>query len=229
MRRSSSLYGFDGTLLRLTATECVRAGVDVPDIVSSPGKVSPVKPCAPARSPSCAICPRRSCRFARRCCPGTPRHVVVSPLLADLVMQGVVEAGFVHAPSPRALALLERTRDTIAVALRAAFYRDRLRELLEETQRQSRGAAGAAGRAARRQRGAGAAVGHPEVVAGPSRAAAGGARGDATRSSRRRRRSSSGSRTRCRTPSRRRSAPANTSPSSSPTCRTSCARRSTAP
>jgi signal transduction histidine kinase len=68
---------------------------------------------------------------------GTPRSVVVSPLLTDLVLQGVLEAGFIHPPGERTLALLERTSGAIAVGLRAAFYRDRLRALLEETQRQS--------------------------------------------------------------------------------------------
>ena len=43
----------------------------------------------------------------------------------------------IHEPAPRALELIERTRDALAVAIRAAFYRDRLRALLEETQRQS--------------------------------------------------------------------------------------------
>jgi len=68
---------------------------------------------------------------------GTPRHVVVCPLVSEGRTEGVVELGLLRAPDQRARELLERARDGIAVALRSAFYRTRLQVLLEETQRQA--------------------------------------------------------------------------------------------
>ena len=68
---------------------------------------------------------------------GTPRHLVVAPLVACDATQGVLELRFLHPPDERCLTLLERTRDALASAIRTAFYRDRLRALLDETQRQA--------------------------------------------------------------------------------------------
>jgi len=131
-----ALYGFDGTALRLTATHALRAGVDVPDTFQTgegvAGEAVRAGRVTVLRDVPESFLPIRSALLS-----GTPRHVVVSPLMSDLVLQGVLEAGFVHPPSQNALDLLERTGDAIAVGMRAAFFRDRLRALLEETQRQS--------------------------------------------------------------------------------------------
>jgi signal transduction histidine kinase/CheY-like chemotaxis protein len=130
------LYVFDGSVLRFAAAEGLRAGVEVPETFQPgeglTGEAIRHNRITVLRDVPEAFIPLRSALVS-----GAPRHVVVCPLLADLVMQGVLEAGFLRPPDPRALQLLERTRDAIAVALRAAFYRDRLRELLAETQRQS--------------------------------------------------------------------------------------------
>jgi signal transduction histidine kinase len=63
--------------------------------------------------------------------------LIVIPLVADSATQGVLEIGLLRAPEGRSLDLLERTRDAIAIAIRTAFFRDRLRTLLTETQRQA--------------------------------------------------------------------------------------------
>ena len=131
-----ALYGFDGTALRLTATHALRAGVDVPDTFETgegiAGEAVRAGRVTVLRDIPESFLPIRSALLS-----GTPRHVVVSPLMSDLALQGVLEAGFVHPPSQNALNLLERTSDSIAVGMRVAFFRDRLRALLEETQRQS--------------------------------------------------------------------------------------------
>jgi signal transduction histidine kinase/DNA-binding response OmpR family regulator len=49
----------------------------------------------------------------------------------------VLEFGLVHPPPLLCLDLLERSQDAIAVAIRTALFRDRLRSLLHETQRQA--------------------------------------------------------------------------------------------
>ena len=131
-----ALYGFDGTALRLTATHALRAGVDVPDTFETgegiAGEAVRAGRVTVLRDIPESFLPIRSALLS-----GTPRHVVVSPLMSDLALQGVLEAGFVHPPSQNALNLLERTSDSLAVGMRVAFFRDRLRALLEETQRQS--------------------------------------------------------------------------------------------
>ncbi len=68
-----------------------------------------------------------------------PATLVVAPLSADKIIDGVVELGFAERPADidLVLSLLERLAEPLGVALRSAVYRRRLQELLEETQRQS--------------------------------------------------------------------------------------------
>jgi CheY-like chemotaxis protein/putative methionine-R-sulfoxide reductase with GAF domain len=67
------------------------------------------------------------------------RQLLIAPVLADGVVQGVVEIGFARAGAnlehPRAL--LEMAAESMGVALRSALYRKHLSELLERTRRQS--------------------------------------------------------------------------------------------
>jgi CheY-like chemotaxis protein/signal transduction histidine kinase len=68
----------------------------------------------------------------------SPRHLLVAPLTADGMVNGIVELGFLR-ESPdfrRELALLQQVAEPIGVALQSAVYRQRLESLLEETQRQ---------------------------------------------------------------------------------------------
>ena len=106
---------------------------------------------------------------------GSPRHVAICPAVIDNMTHGVLEAGFVHPPA-RALDLLERTRDAIAVALRSAVFRERLRTC-------SRKRSGSPRRCGCSRKNCGSPTrswsrSGAEVVAGPPRAAAGGARSD---------------------------------------------------
>ena len=68
-----------------------------------------------------------------------PRHLLLMPLLADQQVCGVVELGLLRLPvSPDHLLTLGRwLAEPIGMALRAALYRQRQAELLEETQRQA--------------------------------------------------------------------------------------------
>ncbi|MCW7541571.1 response regulator [Aquabacterium sp. A7-Y] len=68
-----------------------------------------------------------------------PRALLLLPIGTDRRTLGVLELGFVAPPSDPAslLALARRVSEPIAQALRSAAYRERLVELLEETQRQS--------------------------------------------------------------------------------------------
>jgi CheY-like chemotaxis protein/signal transduction histidine kinase len=68
-----------------------------------------------------------------------PRHLVLAPLTADGRPCGLVELGFVRreAPLPHELELMGACAEAVGLALRTAVYRQRLQELLEETQRQS--------------------------------------------------------------------------------------------
>lgn len=66
-----------------------------------------------------------------------PGELVLVPLRINGRAYGVVELGFREAPGPRVVDLLGRIGETLAIAVRSAEYRARLRELLEESQRQA--------------------------------------------------------------------------------------------
>jgi len=66
-----------------------------------------------------------------------PRHLVIAPLRAEGIVNGVVELGFLKAVDDRVLELLGHIAQPAGTALRSAKYRTELQTLLEETQRQS--------------------------------------------------------------------------------------------
>jgi signal transduction histidine kinase/CheY-like chemotaxis protein len=67
-----------------------------------------------------------------------PRAIVVAPFAADGGADGAIELGLVDASAvDDALELMERVSNAVGMALRSAAYRERLQQLLEETQRQS--------------------------------------------------------------------------------------------
>jgi CheY-like chemotaxis protein/signal transduction histidine kinase/CHASE3 domain sensor protein len=66
-----------------------------------------------------------------------PRHLVIAPLSADGLVNGVVEFGFLNPVDERVEALLEQVAEAAGIALRTAKYRTELQNLLEETQRQA--------------------------------------------------------------------------------------------
>src|SRR5258708_28954454 len=68
---------------------------------------------------------------------GTPNELLVTPASVDGVVHAVVELGFFRATDSDQRELLSRVSESIAVAVRAAKDRQRLEELLEETQQQA--------------------------------------------------------------------------------------------
>ncbi|WP_233161611.1 MULTISPECIES: response regulator [unclassified Achromobacter] len=69
---------------------------------------------------------------------GQPRTLVLAPVRAEGRIQGVIELAFLRQGDfDNVLALLAGAGENIGVALRSAMYREHLRDLLEETQRQS--------------------------------------------------------------------------------------------
>jgi CheY-like chemotaxis protein/signal transduction histidine kinase/CHASE3 domain sensor protein len=68
---------------------------------------------------------------------GTPSELLVAPASVDGVVHAVAEFGFFGAVDPAKSELLTRVSETIAVAVRASKDRQRLEELLLETQQQS--------------------------------------------------------------------------------------------
>ena len=67
------------------------------------------------------------------------RHVVIAPIKANGRTVGVIELGFMNRSErfDQMLTFLSNAADTIGTAVRSAAYREHLRELLEQTQRQS--------------------------------------------------------------------------------------------
>jgi CheY-like chemotaxis protein/CHASE3 domain sensor protein len=66
-----------------------------------------------------------------------PTHLAVVPTFADGDVNGVLELAFFRRIASDELELLERVRESIGAAMRSAEYRRGLRELLDETRRQS--------------------------------------------------------------------------------------------
>jgi CheY-like chemotaxis protein/signal transduction histidine kinase/CHASE3 domain sensor protein len=68
---------------------------------------------------------------------GSACELLIMPVSMDGIVQAVLEFGFFRETPPEARELLSRTAESIAVAVRAAKDRQRLEELLQETQRQA--------------------------------------------------------------------------------------------
>jgi CheY-like chemotaxis protein/signal transduction histidine kinase/CHASE3 domain sensor protein len=66
-----------------------------------------------------------------------PRHLVIAPIRADNVVNGVIELGFLKPVNDLWLELLDQASPAIGIALRSARFRSQLQDALEETQRQS--------------------------------------------------------------------------------------------
>nr|WP_309141073.1 response regulator [Novosphingobium sp. G106] len=66
-----------------------------------------------------------------------PRHLVIAPAVADDVVQGVLELGFLQPVDDHVLEFLALASSPIGTALRSAHFRAELQNLLEETQRQA--------------------------------------------------------------------------------------------
>src|SRR5690606_6328554 len=67
----------------------------------------------------------------------SPRHLVIAPVTADSLVNGVLELGFFHPVYESDAEFLDRVSEMVGVSIRSAMYRRRLQELLEETQRQA--------------------------------------------------------------------------------------------
>lgn len=66
-----------------------------------------------------------------------PRHLVIAPIQADGLVNGVIELGFLYPVEPSTLELLELVSNAVGTAVRSARYRTELKDALEETQRQA--------------------------------------------------------------------------------------------
>ena len=66
---------------------------------------------------------------------GSPRHVLVVPVINDGKVNGVVELGFLRALGPRDLEFVNMIANNIGNSLHAALHRRRLQDVLEVSQR----------------------------------------------------------------------------------------------
>lgn len=66
-----------------------------------------------------------------------PRHLVIAPAIAENVVHGVIELGFLHPVGPEIMAFLAEISASVGIALRSARYRADLQHHAEELQVQS--------------------------------------------------------------------------------------------
>ncbi len=67
----------------------------------------------------------------------SPHELIVIPAHVERATNAVIELGFLRPASARAMDMMERIGASVALAVRSAEYKQRLRELLEESQRQA--------------------------------------------------------------------------------------------
>lgn len=65
-----------------------------------------------------------------------PRQLIVSPALVEGKPNAVLEFGYIHPIEEPTVELLDLVSDSIGIAVRSAMDREKLQNLLEETQRQ---------------------------------------------------------------------------------------------
>lgn len=66
-----------------------------------------------------------------------PKNIIIIPLLQDGILKGVIEIGTVNEISQLDMSFLDMICENIAIVINAAQSKDKLKELLEETQRQA--------------------------------------------------------------------------------------------
>jgi signal transduction histidine kinase/CheY-like chemotaxis protein len=66
-----------------------------------------------------------------------PRNVIIFPVFHDKTVNGVIELASIYEYSPNHLAFIENVSDNIGIVINSARNRQKLQELLEETQAQS--------------------------------------------------------------------------------------------
>jgi len=64
----------------------------------------------------------------------TPAEVVITPIVNDGIVNGVIELGFMRHVAPRDIELLKLLRGAIGASVDSAMYRKRLQDSIEETQ-----------------------------------------------------------------------------------------------
>ena len=132
----AALYASDGTTLRLAATRGLREGADVPAVLEPNEGIASA---AVARGEVVVLDDVPPDAFPLRSAfVGTvPRYVAVVPLVADRLTEGIIELGLPVPPGPAKLDALTRIQYGVAIAIRTATYRARVRALLTETQQQA--------------------------------------------------------------------------------------------
>lgn len=134
--RVGALYVRDGHKLRRVAGYAIGDGGEVPEQVDL-GEGLVGQAARDGRMRDLAALPTGSLRVRSALVDAPAAHVVVAPLKAHQEVDGVLEIGKRSAFDELERELLERVSESVAIALRSAAYRRRLRELLDETQRQA--------------------------------------------------------------------------------------------
>ncbi|HZW20822.1 response regulator [Noviherbaspirillum sp.] len=129
------LYRLDGDALQRTATYALDLSQAAERIPAGSGTAGEV-----VREGKAVVLrglPGDFLRISSAIGSAAPAHVVVAPLMAEGHVEGVVEFGFLRQDSfENEVRLLELVANKIGSALRSALYRQNLKDLLEESQRQ---------------------------------------------------------------------------------------------
>ena len=133
---AGAMYVRDGTVYRLAATYAVPDGTVIPSEFKA-GDSLLGQAAKDRRTVRVRDVPDGYITVGSALGRANPRFLLIAPVIADGVVAGVVELGFVHPPSADTVELLDRSSESIAVAVRSANYRAHLRQLLDQTQQQT--------------------------------------------------------------------------------------------
>ena len=119
---AGAMYVRDGAVYRLSATYAVPAGSDIPpEFKAGDGLLG--QAAKDRRVIRVRDVPDGYLTVGSALGRGNPRYLLIAPAIADKVVAGVLELGFVHPPSADVVELLDRSSESIAVAVRSANYR----------------------------------------------------------------------------------------------------------
>ncbi|SMO85922.1 response regulator [Paracoccus laeviglucosivorans] len=131
--RAAVLYHRDGHGLRRLATW----GVDPAQVAQTMSQDHLRRALDQDRVLVLTACPDTALAWSSGLMRGSSACSVLVPISDGTNRNGIVEFGLDHAPNEATLQLLDSLRDKIGIALKSAQYREHLRELLEETQKQA--------------------------------------------------------------------------------------------
>ncbi|GGF72928.1 signal transduction histidine kinase [Paracoccus acridae] len=133
--RAAVAYAVDGQGVERLAAWGVDEGDPAGKVRGTPGHLA--RAIAEGRPVHLTLDPDQALGWGSGLARGRAAHALIVPTREGRQTDGVLEFGFDAPPPGRAMDLLDRVGERVALALRSVAYRQRLQDLLEETRHQA--------------------------------------------------------------------------------------------